>query len=126
MKSGQCLCGEIKFEVHGKERWTGVCHCKMCQRLSGGGFQVWVQFEQKELKILTGKPKDFSSSSRVVRSACPNCSSHLFFRYTDSATDLYITAPSLDGSEVQPEQHIWWKSKMNWLCLDDNITKREE
>jgi hypothetical protein len=123
MRTGQCLCGEIKFEVQQKPWWVGACHCKMCQRLSGGALQVWAGFKISDLKIFAGQPKEFSSSENVVRSSCPTCSSHLFFRYIDNNEDIYIASPALNGPELPPTQHIWWKSKMNWLCLDDELEK---
>ena len=30
--TGQCLCGEIKYEIGSTPAMTGVCHCKNCQR----------------------------------------------------------------------------------------------
>lgn len=124
MKKGQCLCGEIKFEVSGDARWVGSCHCRMCQRLSGGAFQTWVAFYAKELHLISGQQKDYRSSDKVIRSSCPTCSTHLFFRYIGNDEDIYITASALEGEDLKPQAHIWWNSKVQWLCLNDGIEVR--
>lgn len=126
MKTGQCLCGEIKYEVSGDLLWAGACHCRMCQRQSGGAFQIWASTSKKNFKLTSGIPKKFQSSANVFRSSCPTCSSHLFFEYKDAPGDLYITTVSFDDPEIIPEQHIWWSSKLKWLCLNDGIETREK
>ena len=32
---GSCLCGEIRFEIHGKIGPAGQCHCSKCRKVSG-------------------------------------------------------------------------------------------
>ena len=39
-KSGQCLCGAVKFTASPKKNEMGVCHCGMCRRWTGGTFMA--------------------------------------------------------------------------------------
>ena len=124
MNQGECLCGEVKFEVNAEPRWVGACHCRMCQRQSGGAMQVWVQFLKSDFKLKSGNVKKYVSSANVVRSSCSNCSTHLFFEYIDNPDDFYVCAPALSGPDLKPELHIWWNSRLNWLCFSDDISTR--
>lgn len=126
MKSGKCLCGEVKFEIESDARWVGACHCRMCQRQSGGAFQVWVSFYANQFKIVAGQVKKYQSSANVVRSSCATCSSHLFFQYLDNDKDIYVSGPAIEGPDLKPQEHIWWRSKAEWLCLSDDIETRSE
>lgn len=126
MKSGRCLCNEVKFEIGDEVRWIGACHCRMCQRQSGGAFQVWVAFHVRDFKILSGQLKKYQSSVNVIRSSCPTCSSPLFFQYLDKPEDIYVVGPALDGPDLKPQEHIWWSSKAEWLCLNDGAEIRSE
>jgi Uncharacterized conserved protein len=98
----------------------------MCQRLSGGAFQIWASFHASAFKLLSGQLRKFQSSSNVIRSSCATCSSHLFFEYIDNDKDLYVAAPALEGADLKPEEHIWWSSKAEWLCMNDGIATRPE
>jgi hypothetical protein len=97
----------------------------MCQRQSGGAFQVWAAFNAACLTVLSGEVKRYRSSENVIRSSCSTCASHLFFQYVDNDQDIYVTAPSLEGADLTPKEHIWWCSKVTWLCLNDGIKTRE-
>ena len=35
MKTGSCLCGAVRFEVHGPLRPVLACHCIQCRRQTG-------------------------------------------------------------------------------------------
>jgi hypothetical protein len=38
MKSGRCLCGAVSFSAEEVKSEISACHCRMCQRISGGIF----------------------------------------------------------------------------------------
>jgi hypothetical protein len=42
VKSGSCMCGNVQFEYIGTPNRFSLCHCKMCQRFSGGAFGAFV------------------------------------------------------------------------------------
>lgn len=38
MYEGGCLCGEIRFEIHGEIRDVVCCHCSECRKAQGNAF----------------------------------------------------------------------------------------
>lgn len=84
---GQCLCGAVQITVAGAHHPApGACHCRMCQRWSGG---LFLCFEADDDAVtVTGHIARFASSSFAERAFCPTCGSHLWMRTTDNGYDL--------------------------------------
>jgi len=82
---GHCLCGAVSVRIDGAhDPRPGVCHCRMCQRWSGGVFMAFNA--QASAVSIQGEVRVFQSSSFAERGFCPACGSHIFFRDTDSVT----------------------------------------
>jgi hypothetical protein len=89
---GQCLCGAVTVTVTGlHDPRPGACHCRMCQRWSGG---LFLCFEaQADGVTITGPVTRHASSRFAERAFCAVCGSHLWLRDTDSET--YELMPGL-------------------------------
>src|SRR5579859_3643119 len=76
--TGGCLCGQVRYSADAEPMFTGVCHCKSCQKQSGAAFSIVVAVPQNALHI-QGSPKTYSSKGdsgkEVVARFCPNCGS---------------------------------------------------
>lgn len=92
--AGHCLCGTVTVTVTGAhDPRPGACHCRMCQRWSGG---VFMCFEaQADAVTITGDVARFASSDFAERAFCPRCGSHLWMRDTDQADRAYELMPGL-------------------------------
>ena len=42
--TGGCLCGQIKYTASGDPAFSGLCHCRNCQRYTGSAFETVVAF----------------------------------------------------------------------------------
>jgi hypothetical protein len=92
--SGHCLCGDVTItvaDVHDPS--SGACHCRMCQRWSGGLFLCFAA--QPDSVTVTGKVARYQSSQFSERAFCPRCGSHLWMRDTDVETSTYDLMPGL-------------------------------
>jgi hypothetical protein len=60
--TGHCLCGAVTIKVAGDhDPRVGACHCRMCQRWSGG---LFLCFEADASAVtITGEVSRFRSSS---------------------------------------------------------------
>ena len=81
-RTGQCLCGAVTFSTDDASPEHTLCHCKMCQRWSGGPFLTVTAanlvFEGKE------NLSRFQSSAWAERGFCNKCGSSLFYRLSKS------------------------------------------
>lgn len=92
--TGRCLCGAVQITIEGAHvPQPGICHCRMCQRWSGG---VFMCFEASAAAVkITGEVTRFASSSFAERAFCPTCGSHLWMRDTGDAKENYELMPGL-------------------------------
>lgn len=84
--SGQCLCGAVRFSALDLGEFA-ACHCKMCQRWTGGPLLgVTVLEDAMEIadnaQVITRRTSDWAS-----RSHCGTCGSPLWYRYDKGVTD---------------------------------------
>lgn len=115
--TGSCLCGKIKFEITGSFEQFFLCHCKHCQKDTGGAFAANLFSTTAKLNWLSGENfiKTFNlPSTRHVKSFCPECSSAIPNLQMDGKL-LVVPAGSLDSEcAVVPNAHIFCASKAAW------------
>lgn len=110
MKTGSCLCGAVKYEVHGPLRPVVACHCEQCRKQTGT-YMSATAAQDGDLTITEDRGlKWFRSSGTAARGFCKDCGSVLFWK-GDGRDYTAITAGSLDGaSGLKLEGHIFCES----------------
>jgi hypothetical protein len=122
--TGGCLCGAIRYEaeVEATENW--YCHCRMCQKATGGAVSTSAIVPKANLRITRGQPKFYRSSRPVERGFCADCGSPLFFRPFNEDW-ISVMSGTLDDPELAPPQgHYGIESWVSWLKIEDEL-KRE-
>ena len=91
---GHCLCGAVTIRIAGMhDPRPGACHCRMCQRWSGGLFLLFNA--EADGVTVTGPVTHYASSGFAERAFCSICGSHLWMRETDAETAPYGFMPGL-------------------------------
>ncbi|MCP5080844.1 MAG: GFA family protein [Alphaproteobacteria bacterium] len=118
MYSGQCMCGEVRYEIHGPIRDVIACHCEQCRRVSGH-FIAATAAHHEHIKITNDAGLAwFEGTATIRRGFCKLCGSTLFFDH-GSAYPMGITAGSLDNSDdVTLRVHIWTNEAGHYYKLD--------
>jgi hypothetical protein len=65
--NGGCLCGAVRYRVHGQPFHVTHCHCVSCRKASGAAFLTWFTVRLIELEWLSEKPVYYHSSTAVQR-----------------------------------------------------------
>jgi len=93
---GGCLCGEIRYEVSNQPAKITMCHCKFCQRATGGAYMVQPAFDASDFMLTKGSPKIYShlsegSGKEIYVNFCNNCGTKLFqtFERFEGAVGVY-------------------------------------
>jgi hypothetical protein len=126
--TGGCACGAIRYEVNAEPIAMFNCHCRDCQRMTGGAYIPVVYVPAKAFKLTKGAPSFYNTSSEAMgdnkRGFCPECGSRLFGGITD--TGHGITASSLDDPSLfKPQFEIWTSEAQPWDHMDPKLQKFE-
>jgi hypothetical protein len=114
---GQCLCGEIRYQVSTRSAKSFLCHCKDCQRSGGSFFNATVLLPKNDFEITSGELVQYQSRSNsgneIVRGFCRKCGSGISIDIPDfDPNAVIIKAGTLDDiSWVKPTWEIWAQSK---------------
>ena len=123
-----CDCGAIRYESTGEPLFSINCHCRDCQRETGGAYAPIVGVPATGFKLLQGTPRYFEvtadSESKTSRAFCAECDSPLFGR-PESRTDiLTIRVGCLDQpSSFQPTQDIFTARAQPWDYMNPDLPK---
>lgn len=102
MIRGHCLCGAVTVDVAGShDPRPGACHCRMCQRWSGG---LFLCFNADASGVtVQGPVTRHASSDFAERAFCSVCGSHLWMRDTGpDATDYELMPGLFDAAQDWP------------------------
>ena len=113
---GSCLCGTVRFEVHGDFDSFYLCHCHHCQKDTGSAHAANLFSQSAKLTWLAGEDAVTSFTlpgTRHHKSFCKLCGSAL--PSAQSAGLLVVPAGSLDTDvSVSPTAHIFTSSRAVW------------
>jgi hypothetical protein len=111
--SGGCQCGAVRYALYA-EPDVGICHCRMCQRATGGLFLASAGVPRAQFAWTRGQPAVFRSSSVAERGYCRDCGTPLFFRYLAKDT-IDVTIGSLDDpAAAKPTSQVGVESRVPW------------
>jgi len=125
--SGSCQCGAVRYECAVEAVFTGNCHCRDCQKATGGAYVPVLAVPADALKI-TGDVKYYDSRAdsghMFSRGFCPNCGARLFGKSSGMPAIIAITAGSLDDpSRFKPAIDFYTSSAQPWDHMNPQLPK---
>ena len=124
MIRGSCLCGSVKYEVHGDVPPAVNCHCSMCRKAHGAAFGSYARVEKKDFVVVSGASDiaSYQSSPDVTRTFCRHCGSTLQFMRAQRPNSFALALGTLDDDPgVRPSRHIFVESKAPWFDITDAL-----
>ena len=79
MLTGGCHCGAIRYEVDAAADRHSLCHCSDCRRASGAPAVAWMAVADSAVRITSGEPAAYASSTHALRHFCIQCGTGLFY-----------------------------------------------
>ena len=92
--TGGCQCGRIRYSVEVGDHDAAVCHCRMCQRATGGVYSAMKNVKQAAVRW-DREPDYYASSPIARRGFCRECGTPLTFQYVDGE-NIDLTVGSFD------------------------------
>jgi len=129
--AGGCACGAIRYESSAEALEMFHCHCRDCQRSSGGPFSSFVILPAEAFKLLQGSLRFHASSSarggKTSRGFCPECGSPILAKTESNPQIVAIRATSLDDpSWFAPRFDTWTSDAHPWDQMNPALLKYEQ
>src|SRR5688572_17052168 len=119
--TGGCVCGAVRYQSDAAPLTTLKCHCRDCQRVSGGPHVCAILVPRSAFRFTKGKPKYYCTESASgglhQRGFCADCGSRLTGGESpDGGTEFVgVTVGSLDDpSGFHPKMELWMSDALDW------------
>ena len=116
--TGGCQCGRVRYSVAIEDDDAYLCHCRMCQRATGGVSIAFKNVTLAGLTWTTQEPDRYASSPIAPRGFCSACGTPLTFEFSDGESPtLDLTVGSFDEPyRFSPVHHYAVESRHEaWL-----------
>ena len=125
--SGGCACGAIRYETDADPILMLNCHCRDCQRASGGAYAAFVVVPKAAVRLQGERRYHHSvgdAGKAVERGFCPACGSPVITKLERLPDVLALQAGSLDDpSRYEPAMDIFTASAQPWDHLHPDTRK---
>lgn len=117
---GGCQCGRIRYEAEIDADDAYLCHCRMCQRATGGVSIAFKNVPQAKVRWLNREPDWYRSSPIARRPFCSQCGTPLGFAFLEGP-NMDLTVGSFDEpGRFRPTHHFGAESLHEaWLDTRD-------
>lgn len=123
--SGGCQCGRVRFTATVDPAQAYLCHCRMCQKATGGFAAAFVHLPQADC-TWESEPDWYDSSPIALRPFCSHCGSPLGFQFKKGSENMDLTIGVFDDpSAFKPQWHFGSES-MHEAWIDTSALPRKK
>ncbi len=121
-QSGGCACGAVRYKARGKVEFAFHCHCRKCQRITGGGHASAFALHRDDV-ALKGDVRQYEqkadNGAATYAGFCPTCGSPLFTWTARFPDRLYLHVATLDDpSNFEPKFVVFEEAAQPWDYID--------
>ena len=128
---GGCDCRAVRYRMETAPLFVHCCHCRWCQRQSGGAFAINALIEADRVRLIQGEVQEITVASpsgagqRIAR--CPRCQIAVWSNYLRIGGALadnirFVRVGTLDDPDrYPPDVHIYTEDKQPWFTLPPGI-----
>lgn len=136
LADGGCLCGELRYQVKSPPSGVTVCHCRFCQKTTGGAYLVEPFFDKSEFSLTEGNAKVYEhlsegSGKQVYIHFCDNCGTALFLTFERFPDDVGIYGGTFDDPNwyartPENSKHIFLGAAQRGTVIPPGVNTFEE
>lgn len=123
---GGCNCGAVRYTISSAPASVAICHCRNCQRQSGGAFSINLVVARAAMQIrgelLSYEDRDTESGAPVDRQSCARCGSQILSILSSAPELAIVKAGTADEPErFEPTIHVWTSSALPWVEIPPDL-----
>lgn len=121
--TGNCQCGNLRYEVAGPLGPVAHCHCTFCRRVHGAAFTTvaLVPAAAVSWQSSSGEPSRFRTPLGNVRHFCGLCAAPLWNRAPAEGLAAVVVASLAAEFQPSPWMHVNTESKAPWFTINDPL-----
>ncbi|MFC1233948.1 GFA family protein [Vibrio sp. F74] len=125
--TGECFCGDIKYQVDGILYDARSCHCSRCRKAFSAQASAYALVNQSEFKWLSGEEllSSYIGQHGFGLQFCSKCGSTLTGVFKDEVHGVTLGCVNGDP-KVQLSRHIFVGSKASWEVIADGVPQYDE
>ena len=126
--TGSCECGKITYKCERTPKFTLMCQCRQCQRITGAGHSAQFAVAEEDT-VLTGTVQTYSlnadSGNAVISAFCGNCGNPIYKTTSMMPDTLFFHAATLDDPKTfDPQMVVFSKSAQPWDYINPSIERK--
>lgn len=122
---GGCTCGNVRYKVTATPLIVHACHCRWCQRQTGGPHVINALFEAPLVELTQGEVENTTvpspSGEGQIIARCPDCKVAVWSNYHFGGLRervRFLRVGTLDNPDLMPpDVHIFTTTKMPWYVI---------
>lgn len=125
--TGECFCGEIKYELGGSLKDARSCHCSRCRKAFSAQASAYALVEPSEFTWLSGEEQlsSYVGEHGFGLQFCSNCGSTLCGIYNGVVHGVTLGCVNGDP-EVEIGMHIYVGYKAKWEVIPEGVIQYSE
>lgn len=125
--SGECFCGQIRYEVSGSLHDARSCHCSRCRKAFSAQASAYALINPDEFKWTGGEELLTSYVGELGFGVqfCSKCGSTLCGIHAGVVHGVTLGCVNGDP-QVESVRHIYTGSKAAWEVIPQGVTTYEE
>ena len=120
--TGECFCGEVKYQISGPLRDARSCHCSRCRKAFSSQASSYALVNPQEFKWLSGEEllTSYVGEHGFGLQFCSKCGSTLCGVFNDVIHGITLGCVNGD-SKIELGRHIFVGSKASWEIIPEGI-----
>jgi len=125
--TGECFCGEVKYQIDGRLRDARSCHCSRCRKAFSSQASAYALVDPSEFGWLFGQDllTSYVGGQGFGLQFCSKCGSTLVGIFNDVVHG--VTLGCINGDpEIELGKHIYIGSKAKWEIIPEGVPQFNE
>ena len=125
--SGECFCGEVKYEISGVLKDARSCHCSRCRKAFSSQASAYAIVERDDFKWIKGEEllTSFVGKHGFGLQFCSKCGSTLCGIHNGNIHGVTLGCLN-DDPKIEIGRHIYVESKAEWEVIPEGVLQYPE
>lgn len=125
--TGECFCGDIKYQIDGKLKDARSCHCSRCRKAFNSQVSAYALVNSQEFSWLSGQGQltSYIGQHGFGLQFCKKCGSTLAGVFNGDVHGVTLGCVNGDP-DIEIGKHIYVGSKASWEVMPEGVVQFQQ